>query len=164
MPMYPARPLWAHQTEAGRSRRKALIEMYLIAALRMAPSPLRNIWAGASCSAINFRHCRTLSFFMPRDPSLIHARKVSRPSVSERKTCRGRECSAGRRQRSTASSLGKESGCAGRQISHEKICWRVILLFKCYVIDYCHCYECFSLCFSLTLDKSCLAICKRNHF
>lgn len=59
--------------------KKALIEMYLIGALRKAPSPLLNIWVCTSCPAINFQLCKTLSFFMPRDPSFIHARKVSRP-------------------------------------------------------------------------------------
>lgn len=45
--------------------KKALIEMYLIAALRMASSPLLNIWVCSSCSVINFQHCRTLSFLCP---------------------------------------------------------------------------------------------------
>lgn len=97
--------------------------MYLIAALRMAPSPLLNIWVCTSCPAINFQRCRTLSFFMPYDLSLIHARKVSRPSGSEKKTCRGSEDSAGRERGSTASSLGKECllvVLVGRSVTHQK--------------------------------------------
>lgn len=87
---------------------KLLIEMYLIFASRMAPSPFLNIWACECCSTINFQCCRTLSFFMPCDPSHIHARKVSRPSGSDKKTCRGSEHSAGRLRGSTAGSVGKE--------------------------------------------------------
>lgn len=87
---------------------KLLIEMHLIFASRMAPSPFLNIWACECCSTINFQCCRTLSFFMPCDPSHIHARKVSRPSGSEKKTCRGSEHSAGRLRGSTAGSVGKE--------------------------------------------------------
>lgn len=127
---------WAHQMKAGiterrrrRTRRKALIEMYLIAAFwkkggkkkrrrRHLHLHLLNIWVCSSCPAINFQHCRTLSFFMPRDP-ILHTRQKSVKAFREweglsekgwvgeedggvektkkkRKTCRGRERSAGR--------------------------------------------------------------------
>ena len=117
--------------------------MYLIAALRMAPSPLLNIWVCVSCLAIHFQHCRTLSFFMPRDPSFIHARKVSRPTGSEKKTCRGSERSAGRERSSTASSLGKECllvVLVGRSDTHQKTENTESLFYyyyKCYAIGYC---------------------------
>lgn len=104
-------------------------------------STLLNIWVCASCSAINFLHCRTLSFFMHHDLSLIHARKVSRPSGSEKKTCRGSERSAGRERGSTASSLGKECllvVLVGRSVTHIKRQWKLILLFKNYAIGCCH--------------------------
>lgn len=85
---------------------------------------LLNIWVCASCPVINFQHCRTLSFFMPRDPSLIRARKVSWPSGSEQKTCRGSERWAGREWGGTASSMGKECllvVSVGRSVTHQKM-------------------------------------------
>lgn len=62
------------------------------------------MWLCARRPAVNSQHCRTLSLFMPRDPSFIGARKVSRPCGSEQRTCRGGERWRGR----TASSTGEE--------------------------------------------------------
>lgn len=112
----------------GRKKKPTLIEMYLIAAGRKAPSPLLNIWVRTRCPAINFQHCKTLSFFffffMSHDPSFIHPRKVSRPSGSETKTRRGSERSAGRERGSTASFLGKEClqvASVRRSVIHQKM-------------------------------------------
>lgn len=61
---------------------------------------------------------------MPRDPSSVRARKVSGPSVSERKTCRGSEDSAGRERRSADSSRGKEClllVLVCRSLTHQKM-------------------------------------------
>lgn len=120
---------------------KLLIEMYLIFASRMAPSPFLNIWACECCSTINFQCCRTLSFLC----LVIH------PTYMPEK-CQG--LLGVTRKRAVAVSI-QLADCEDPQPAlwvrnalwlrwsadhaHFKRYWRLILLFKDYTKSYCHC-------------------------
>lgn len=100
--------------------KKALIEMYSIAALRTGPSLLLNTWVCTSCPAINLQHCRTLSVF-DAPWSIPHTCQKSVMALWEWAENVPWQWAFSWQRGGMHSQLhgwGMSSSCVGRQISH----------------------------------------------